>query len=410
MLNVDDALRKLSDLALPVLDTEAIPLSASNGRVVASIIEAPMDVPPFDASAMDGYALHAHDLDLDLNQDQGLTVVGESKAGHVYQDPLVPGTTVRIFTGAPIPNGTAAVVIQEDIERNGDQIRFRVSPEIGENIRSQGHDIAKMQLLAKSGDRLDAYKISRLAACGVTEVTAVRRIRVALFSTGDELTDPGSPLGPGQIYDANRTALRELVSERPVEVLDLGALPDDPQAISRALQTAVETADVVITSGGVSVGDADYVKDVVAQVGSLDFWKIALKPGKPLAVGRVGNALFFGLPGNPVSTIITYLLFVAPTIDRLCGMPDSTPHQLPAILQGTIEHHRGRREYVRGIFRINGNRITVSPNGDQSSNRLTSFANANCLIVVPERTDGIKPGSIVDILLLPTDRAHIWTG
>jgi molybdopterin molybdotransferase len=233
---------------------------------------------------------------------------------------------------------------------------------------------------------------------------------VALFSTGDELIDPGTPLGPGQIYDANRTALRELVSERPVEVLDLGALPDNPQAINRALETAVETADVVVTSGGVSVGDADYVKDVVAQAGSLDFWKIALKPGKPLAVGRVGKALFFGLPGNPVSTIITYLLFVAPTIDRLCGMPDSTPYRLPAILQGTIEHHQGRREYVRGIFGTNGDRVTVSPTGDQSSNRLATFANANCLIVVPEQTDDIKAGSIVDIVLLPTDRSHIWTG
>lgn len=406
MLNVDDALRKLGDLTSPVLDTEVIPLTESKGRVVASTVDAPMDLPPFDASAMDGYALHANDL----NQDGELAVVGESRAGHVCQDPVAPGTAIRIFTGAPIPRGTSAVVIQEDVERHGDQIRFRASLEIGENIRSRGHDIAKTQLLAKGGDRLDAYKISWLAACGVTNVTAVRRIRVALFSTGDELIDPGTPLGPGQIYDANRTALRELVSERPVEVLDLGALPDNPQAINRALETAVETADVVVTSGGVSVGDADYVKDVVAQAGSLDFWKIALKPGKPLAVGRVGKALFFGLPGNPVSTIITYLLFVAPTIDRLCGMPDSTPYRLPAILQGTIEHHRGRREYVRGIFGTNGDRVTVSPTGDQSSNRLATFANANCLIVVPEQTDDIKAGSIVDIVLLPTDRSHIWTG
>jgi len=406
MLNVDDALRKLGDLTSPVLDTEVIPLTESKGRVVASTVDAPMDLPPFDASAMDGYALHANDL----NQAGELAVVGESRAGHVCQDPVAPGTAIRIFTGAPIPRGTSAVVIQEDVERHGDQIRFRASLEIGENIRSRGHDIAKTQLLAKGGDRLDAYKISWLAACGVTNVTAVRRIRVALFSTGDELIDPGTPLGPGQIYDANRTALRELVSERPVEVLDLGALPDNPQAINRALETAVETADVVVTSGGVSVGDADYVKDVVAQAGSLDFWKIALKPGKPLAVGRVGKALFFGLPGNPVSTIITYLLFVAPTIDRLCGMPDSTPYRLPAILQGTIEHHRGRREYVRGIFGTNGDRVTVSPTGDQSSNRLATFANANCLIVVPEQTDDIKAGSIVDIVLLPTDRSHIWTG
>ena len=406
MLNVDDALRKLGDLTSPVLDTEVIPLIESKGRVVASTIDAPMDLPPFDTSAMDGYAVH----ESDLNQDRELAVVGESRAGHVYQNAAAPGTAIRIFTGAPIPRGTSAVVIQEDVERNGDQIRFRASLEIGENIRRRGHDIAKTQVLAKAGDRLDAYKISWLAACGVTNLTAVRRIRVALFSTGDELIDPGTPLGPGQIYDANRTALRELLSERPVEVLDLGALPDDPHAINRALETAAKAADVVVTSGGVSVGDADYVKDVVAQAGSLDFWKIALKPGKPLAVGRVGKALFFGLPGNPVSTIITYLLFVAPTIDRLCGMSDNTPHRLPAILQETIEHHQGRREYVRGVFRTNDDRVTVSPTGDQSSNRLATFANANCLIVVPEQTDDIKAGSVVDIVLLPTDRSHIWTG
>ena len=406
MLNVDDALRKLGDLTSPVLDTEVIPLIESKGRVVASTIDAPMDLPPFDTSAMDGYAVH----ESDLNQDRELAVVGESRAGHIYQNAAAPGTAIRIFTGAPIPRGTSAVVIQEDVERNGDQIRFRASLEIGENIRRRGHDIAKTQLLAKAGDRLDAYKISWLAACGVTNLTAVRRIRVALFSTGDELIDPGTPLGPGQIYDANRTALRELLSERPVEVLDLGALPDDPHAINRALETAAKAADVVVTSGGVSVGDADYVKDVVAQAGSLDFWKIALKPGKPLAVGRVGKALFFGLPGNPVSTIITYLLFVAPTIDRLCGMSDNTPYRLPAILQETIEHHQGRREYVRGVFRTNDDRVTVSPTGDQSSNRLATFANANCLIVVPEQTDDIKAGSVVDIVLLPTDRSHIWTG
>ena len=406
MLNVDDALRKLGDLTTPVLDTEVIPLIGSKGRVVASTIDAPMDLPPFDTSAMDGYAVH----ESDLNQDRELAVIGESRAGHVYQNAAAPGTAIRIFTGAPIPRGTSAVVIQEDVERNGDQIRFRASLEIGENIRRRGHDIAKTQLLAKAGDRLDAYKISWLAACGVTNLSAVRRIRVALFSTGDELIDPGTPLGPGQIYDANRTALRELLSERPVEVLDLGALPDDPHAINRALETAAKAADVVVTSGGVSVGDADYVKDVVAQAGSLDFWKIALKPGKPLAVGRVGKALFFGLPGNPVSTIITYLLFVAPTIDRLCGMSDNTPHRLPAILQETIEHHQGRREYVRGVFRTNDDRVTVSPTGDQSSNRLATFANANCLIVVPEQTDDIKAGSVVDIVLLPTDRSHIWTG
>ena len=406
MLNVDDALRKLGDLTSPVLDTEVIPLIESKGRVVASTIDAPMDLPPFDTSAMDGYAVH----ESDLNQDRELAVIGESRAGHVYQNAAAPGTAIRIFTGAPIPRGTSAVVIQEDVERNGDQIRFRTSLEIGENIRRRGHDIAKTQLLAKAGDRLDAYKISWLAACGVTNLTVVRRIRVALFSTGDELIDPGTPLGPGQIYDANRTALRELLSERPVEVLDLGALPDDPHAINRALETAAKAADVVVTSGGVSVGDADYVKDIVAQAGSLDFWKIALKPGKPLAVGRVGKALFFGLPGNPVSTIITYLLFVAPTIDRLCGMSDNTPYRLPAILQETIEHHQGRREYVRGVFRTNDDRVTVSPTGDQSSNRLATFANANCLIVVPEQTDDIKAGSVVDIVLLPTDRSHIWTG
>ena len=406
MLNVDDAQRKLRDLTVRVLETELIPLTEATGRVVAATVRAPMDLPPFDASAMDGYALHANDLNL----GRELVVVGESRAGHAHLGPLVPGSAVRILTGAPIPKGTAAVVIQEDVARDGDQIRLSGSIEAGENIRRRGHDVAKTRSLVASGDRLDAYKISWLAACGVTQITVARRIRMALFSTGDELIDPGNPLGPGQIYDANRVALRELVSERSVEVLDLGVIPDDPTAIKQTLDTASEAADIIVTSGGVSVGDADYVKDAVDQSGSIAFWKIALKPGKPLAVGRVGKALFFGLPGNPVSTIITYLLFVAPTIDRLCGMPDNTPYRLAAILQGSIEHRQGRREYVRGIFETKGNHVSVSPTGDQSSNRLATFAKANCLIVVPEEAEGLKTGAVVDILLLPTDRGHIWTG
>ena len=234
-----------------------------------------------------------------------------------------------------------------------------------------------------------------------------RCIRVAIFSTGDELAEAGAPLKVGQIYDSNRFALKALLREKAVQVTDLGCLPDDGAKIRAALLKASGFADLVVTSGGVSVGDADFVKDAVAEVGTVDFWKIALKPGKPLAVGRIGSALFFGLPGNPVSTIVTYLLFVAPTVDLLAGEKPTPPMAMPAMLATPIAHTRGRREYVRGIARVEDGRLVVAATGDQSSNRLATFANANCLVEVSEEVGDLEVGDAAPVILLPGRSSHL---
>lgn len=405
MLNVDEALRKLDGLITPVTDSENLPLAASRGRVLSAPIAAPIDLPPFDCSAMDGYAIRASDVD--APGTTRLKVIDESLAGHPSTSSVADGQTVRIFTGAAMPAGADAVVIQEDVERSGDTITFSESVDPGANVRVTGHDVEQGHRLADTGDSLDPYRRAWLAASGVTSVEVVRKIRVAVFSTGDELADPGNPLAHGQIYDSNRVALMDLMQDKPVDVIDLGRLPDDPAPIRDAIEGASRDADLIVTSGGVSVGDADFVKPVVESIGSLDFWKLALKPGKPLAIGRVRQAVFLGLPGNPVSTIVTYLLFVAPAIDRFSGAAVRQPLSVPATLASAIRHSPGRREYQRGTLERKAERMIVTPTGDQSSNRLATFARANCLIVVPEDAGDLSVDETVEVILLPDERSHV---
>ena len=252
-------------------------------------------------------------------------------------------------------------------------------------------------------------RLAWFAACGIQTVRVFAKVRVGIFSTGDELADAGSALGPGQIYDSNRFALAALMTHRAVDLTDLGRLPDDPEPIPATLVDAAKHQDVIVTSGGVSVGDADYVRDVVASLGDLDFWRVALKPGKPLAVGRIDRALFFGLPGNPVSTIVTYLLFVAPAIDQLSGTAPRQPIPVPAKLARPIAHRQGRREYVRAeISSVHGD-VVATPTGDQSSNRLSTFAEANGLIVVPEAVADLDAGTTVEVLLISDTSGHLWS-
>jgi len=273
-------------------------------------------------------------------------------------------------------------------------------------VRRRGHDVRCGEALCTAGTRLNAYHLSWLAACGIARVVVNRKVRVAVFSTGDELAEPGAPLGAGQIYDSNRFSVSMLLREKAATVIDFGRLADDRDAIRRALHDASEAADVVVTSGGVSVGEADYVKDVVAEVGHVDFWRIALKPGKPLAVGRIGDALFFGLPGNPVSTIVTYLLFVAPAVDALGGTMPEPPLTFRARMAEGVRHAVGRREYMRGTVRRTDEGLVVSITGDQGSNRLATFANANALVVIDENTGDLVAGDWVDVLLLAADAGH----
>lgn len=405
MLSIDDAVARLASVVHAIKETEMVSISEASQRVLASDVNAPISLPPFTSSAMDGYAIKVSEGD---GNGSRFRVVGASFAGTPYQDECTTErAAVRIFTGAVVPNWTDAVVLQEDVDRQGETITLTETPVPGDNIRLVGHDVQKDELLLTQGTKLGAFDVSWLAACGVPSVNVVRRIRVAIFSTGDELQDPGQPLSDGQIYDSNRTALKELLQEKPVEIADLGRLPDDLIAIEKAIAKASNKVDLIVTSGGVSVGDADYVRPVIEKLGELTFWNVALKPGKPVAVGRIDRALFLGLPGNPVSTIVTYLLFVARAIDALSGVSLLEPLTVPAILTNTLRHSIGRREYQRGILSRNGNLLCVRSTGDQSSNRLATLAAANCLIVVPETVDSIHEGELVDVLLLPHEAHHV---
>ena len=406
MLNIDVAIKKLEQLVSRGSGAEIVSLDESDTRVIAEDMFAPLDLPPFDSSAMDGYAVRS--VDCEQSNSTRLRCIGTSKAGVPYTGRVNQGEAVRIFTGAMVPRECDAVVLQEDVVRQEESIEFREPLFKGMNVRPRGNDIAKDELLRNAGSQVDPLLIAWFAACGISKIPVRPKVRVAIFSTGDELQDPDQTLKPGQIYDSNRRLLRHLLSKKPVDILDLGKLPDDADTIEAALSDAAPKANVVITTGGVSVGDADFVRPVVEKIGRLDFWNIALKPGKPLAVGSIGDTLFLGLPGNPVSTFVTYLLFVVPAIDRLSGCTGGTPYKLSAYLKNDVKHSVGRREYQRGVFSIENGEIVVQTIGDQGSNRLSSLSMANCLVVISEDVGSVCAGSRVEIALLPKTSNHIW--
>ncbi len=386
----------LADVA-PVTETEAVPTAQAENRVTAEPISAPVSLPPFAAAAMDGFALRS--TELIGHPPFRFNIGGQSLAGHPYQGDIPRGTALRIFTGAPVPTALDAVVIQEDCDFSNERVLVREAVTRGANVRLAGHDIREGQILAPQATRLSAFHLGWMSACGVVSLKVFRRPRVALFSTGDELVEPGRNLAPGQIYDANRHLLRALLSRLPVSVEDLGILRDDPQQIRNALQAAGNSCDAIITSGGVSVGDADLVKAVLEQMGDLQFWKLNLKPGKPMTYGRLGHALFFGLPGNPVSAAVTALMLVKPAILRLCGCAYQPPLSVLARLLTPIEHRSGREEFQRGILHQQDGDLTVVTTGDQSSNRLATFAEANCLIRIPKLAETLQTGT--QVLVLP---------
>jgi molybdopterin molybdotransferase len=380
----------------PVPAVESLPLLAALGRVAARDALAPLNLPPFCASAMDGYALRSTDA---LRAPSApLEVIGTSSAGHPFRGAVPPGTCVRIYTGAAVPDGLDAVAIQEDCTLEGNRVIVHAPAQADDNIRSIGHDVTAGATVVQAGTRIREFQLAWLAACGIAEVVVRTLPRVALFSTGDELVEPGGTLAAGQIHDANRHALRALLGHLPVELVDLGILPDREAAIDRMLAEAAREFDAVITSGGVSVGDADYVKQAVARLGEIAFWRINLKPGKPLAYGRLGRAIFIGLPGNPVSTIVTALLLAAPALLRLAGAEPEPVTRVRAQLDHTITHRPGREEYQRGRMFTAGDMLHVSATGDQSSNRLASFAAANCLIRIPKQAADLEAGSLVEVL------------
>jgi molybdopterin molybdotransferase len=399
LLPIDTALERLLAQTTPVADKETIAVDAAHGRATAERLVAPMNVPPFTASAMDGYAVNAADPCFAGEPPYRIVVRGRSVAGAPASVPLAIDAAVRIFTGAALPERADSVVLQENVQTDGDAIVVSQRPRSGAWVRPAGHDVAEGAELFGPGTRLRAFELGWLSACGISRVVVTRRVRVALFSTGDELREPGDTLAPGQIYESNRRVLRELLRPLPVELVDYGIVRDDEATIADVLTEAASRADVVLTSGGVSVGEADHVRAALDRVGKLEFWRLALKPGKPLAYGRIEAARFFGLPGNPVSTIVTFLLLVLPVIARLAGNTQVSPLRLRARLTERVPHDAGRAEYQRARFESTSTGYVVTPTGDQSSNRLASFKDANCLLIVPAERANLEAGS--DIELLP---------
>ena len=355
---------------------------------------APVSLPPFPSSAMDGYACRSEDL----RNGAELSLIGESLAGHPFDQIVAVGECIRITTGAAVPATTDTVVIQENTSRTGTKVTLIEAPAAGANIRITGHDVEEGQKIAGEGQRLNPMDLGWIAACGVAAVTVRRKVRVAVFSTGDELVEPGKTLQSGQIYDSNRFAVSALLSHLPVEVTDLGVLPDQPEAIKVALADAAASQDLLLTSGGVSVGDADFVKEVVEALGVLTLWKMNLKPGKPLAYGQVRDSHFLGLPGNPVSTIVTFLLVARPLILKLAGTDPGPAATQPARLSTPVRHNPGREEYQRGILSDRDEERWVTVAGDQSSNRLATFSGADCLIRIPKDVADLEMGERVEVL------------
>ncbi len=398
LLSVDDARQRILDAISPIRQQETLLLDAALGRITAVAVRSTLNVPPSANSAMDGYALSGADLpDADTRM---LEVTGTAFAGKPYTGVVHTGQCVRIMTGAVLPDGADTVVMQEQVERKGDELRVGVGHVRGQNVRLAGEDIAQGQTALPAGRRITPADLGLLAALGITQIAVLRRPRVAFFSTGDELRAPGEPLGAGEIYDSNRPAVHGMLQRMGVELLDMGTVRDQPDAVKNALQAAASEADVVISTGGASVGDTDFIKQSLDELGEVDFWKIAMKPGKPLAFGRVGTALFFGLPGNPVSTLATFYQFVQPALRRVAGEVIAPPVLLKAVCAEPLKKTPGRTDFQRGIvgMRDDGG-LQVHSTGDQGSGILTSMSKANCFIVLPAECGNIEVGDVVDIQL-----------
>lgn len=391
LLPLSDALQGMLDQLACCCDTEQLPLPRALDRILAEDIASPLSVPPFDNSAMDGYAVRL----ADLAAGTPLKVAGKAFAGQPYEGDWPAGHCIRIMTGAPVPPGTEAVVMQEETELEGDSVRFLSQPRAGQNIRRRGEDMAEGARVLAKGLRLSPRELPLLASLGIATVTVHRPLRVAIFSTGDELKAVGTPLRHGDIYDSNRYGVSAMLARLGIDCLDLGIIPDDPAALRAAFLQADSEADALITTGGVSVGEADFTKQLLEELGEIGFWKLAIKPGKPFAFGKLPHAWFFGLPGNPVSAMVTFDQLVRPALARLAGQTLMPPLRLSAVASEPLKKAPGRMDFQRGILSQGPNGLEVRSTGSQDSGVFSSLSKANCYIVLEQERGKVAAGESV---------------
>jgi molybdopterin molybdotransferase len=415
ILSVKQAQSWIQEHITAITDTEEVDLKSALGRVLASDILSPIDVPAHNNSAMDGYAFNGAQLVTD--QDLNLQIVGAAYAGHPYTKPVAPGSCVRIMTGAVMPASCDTVVPQELIAMpTSQQITQQIPQQSasivipanklrqGDNCRLRGEDLQEGKRAIAKAKRIGPAELGLLASLGITRVEVQRRLKVAYFSTGDEVRSLGQTLDEGCIYDSNRYTVYGMLSRLDCDIIDIGVIEDNPLALEQALRAACLQADAIITSGGVSVGAADYTKQVMTQLGQVDFWTIAMRPGRPMAFGKIHvddkSAYLFGLPGNPVAVMVTFHFFVKQALQHLIGEDPKQPLLIPAISYNAIRKRQGRTEYQRGIAQRNSQgQLEVVVTGSQGSGVLRSMSEANCMIILKDEQGNIEAGSFVNILL-----------
>lgn len=397
LMPIEEAERLIAQRIAPLAASEEVPLGAAAGRVLAADLLAPIDLPRFDNSAVDGYAVRY--ADLAPAGETRLPVTGRAAAGHAAE--RFAGAAVRIFTGAPMPPGTDTVFMQEDCRRDGDVVLLPPGLPRGANRRLAGEDVRAGAVALPQGTRLRPAQLALAAALGVASVQVRRRLRVALFSTGDEVAEPGTPLAQARIYDANRRLLGELLAAAGADVTDLGILADAPERLAEALKEAAGHAaghDLILTSGGVSTGEADHVRDAVERVGRLVFWRIAIKPGRPVAMGVIDGAAFVGLPGNPVAAFVTFVRIVRPLLARLAGERRAPLLPLPVRAAFSYRKKKGRREYVRVSLAHAGGSVEAHKFPREGAGVLTSLTETDGLAELGESVTRVEPGDMIGFL------------
>lgn len=397
LLAVEELERIIRERVAPVAETETVPIRQACGRVLAQEIIAPVSLPPFDNSAVDGFAVrHA---DLRAEGDTRLRIAGRLTAGRAAAQPLAPGEAARIFTGAPMPEGADTVFMQEDVRVDGDHAVLPPGLERGANRRLAGEDVKAGTPVLPAGRRLSVRDVALAAALGLPHLTVRRRLRVALFSTGDEIAEPGSPLPKAATYDANRFLLAALLERLGARVTDCGILRDDPVVVGEALRQAARGHDLVLTSGGVSTGEADHVRETIEAVGRLVFWRVAIKPGRPVAMGVLDGTAVVGLPGNPVAAFVTFVRVVRPLLMQLAGAQPEPLTPLPVRANFAYRKKKGRREYVRArLAHAADGAIEAIKHPRDGAGVVTSLTETDGLIELPEDVTALAPGDIVGFL------------